>query len=273
MVRSRYCGALAAVLALPLLSGCAATPAGSATAGTPGMPPPATAATADATPGPASAGATPTAATPASDSGTGVAGCADGPARIPSGSRTTQVNDIDGDGRADTAFFTTTTPYEFGFATAAGGVYTTPDRHSPTGQHHAWTVNTDGFPGHAVVIDDGLEATVLAFRSCGFHPLTTADGSPLTIAIGARNASGDATTGIACNDRNGGILLEAAQARLRGDGRYDIAWSTLEPAGTASGATFSRPEIRFANLPSTDHRVQQARTSSCWAARTLTVSR
>jgi hypothetical protein len=113
---------------------------------------------------------------------------------------------------------------------------------------------------------------VLAFRGCGFQQLTTANGSALDIAIGARSATGDATTGLACNDRNGGVLLEAAQARLRTGGRYDIAWSTLEPGGTATGATFSRPEVRFADLRSTDARVQQARTSTCWAAHTLTVS-
>ncbi|MCU1472522.1 hypothetical protein [Amnibacterium sp.] len=271
MVRTAYCGALLAVLALPLLAGCAATPgAGPAAPASPArttagsaLVPASTAAHSTATPSPV-ASATAASRAPA--------GCDNGRTAIPTGARTVRVHDVDGDGRQDTAFFTTSKPWEFGFATSAGGVYTTPDRQTPTGAHHAWTVDTDGFPGHAIAIDDGLGAVLLRFQHCGFQQLTAKDGSGLSIPIGARSASGDATTGVACNDQNGGILIEAAQARLRTDGRYDIAWSTLEPIGTPTGASFSAAGVRYKGLAATDARVQQARTSTCWAAHTLTAT-
>jgi hypothetical protein len=273
MLRTAYCGALLVALALPLLAGCAPTPGAGPTAPaspagtTAGAAPTAPAVRATTPPSPA-----PSTTAAASGAPAGTAGCDNGRTTIPAGARTVRVNDIDGDGRQDTAFFTTSKPWEFGFATAAGGVYTTPDRQTPTGRHSAWTVGTDGFPGRAIVVDDGLGAVLLTFQHCGFAPLTAKDGSALSIAIGARSAAGDATTGVACNDRNGGVLIEAAQARLRSDGRYDIAWSTLEPIGTPTGATFSAPEVRYRGLPATDVRVQQARTSICWAAHTLTAT-
>ena len=49
----------------------------------------------------------------------------------------------------------------------------------------------------------------------------------VTIPIGARSAELDTTTGVARNDQNGAILLEAVRARQRSDSRHDIVWSTL----------------------------------------------
>jgi hypothetical protein len=243
--------AVIAAVALPLLTGCATSPAG-------------------ALPASGSAARVHELAAVSVHAAAADAGCSNAHTRIPASAHKTIVNDIDGDGRADTAFFTATKPYEFGFATAAGGVYTTRDRDTVTGQHHAFAVNTDGFPGHVIVIDDGLAATVLTFQNCHFQHLTTATGASLTIPIGAHGAEGEATTGVACNNQNGGILLEAVQARQRSNGRYDIAWSTLEPTGTTTGVTFSRFAVRYKNLAPTDRRVKQARTSTCWAAHTLT---
>lgn len=116
-----------------------------------------------------------------------------------------------------------------------------------------------------------MAAYLLTFQHCSFKHLAARNGSAVYVAIGARSAAHDATTGVACNNENGGILIEAVQARLRSNGRYDIAWSTLEPTGTSTGATFGKFEVRYKNLTLTDTRVHQARTSTCWAAKTLTV--
>ena len=282
MLKSAYRGALLAAVALPLLAGCAAAPAAQPTeASASSLPARSTSTATGATvdPSPASlisptmkASARATARATSSSNASSIVGCANGHTGVPADARTTQVNDVDGDGKSDTAFFTASKPYVFGFKTSAGGVYTTPDRHTPTGKHHAWAVNTDGFPGHAIAIDDGLTAALLTFQHCSFRSLTAAEGTPLQVPIGARSASGNATTGVACNNQNGGILIEAAQARLLSNGRYNIAWSTLEPTGTATGATFGKFAVRYKNLAATDSRVHQARTSTCWAATTLTVT-
>lgn len=141
MLRSAHCGALVAALTLPLLIGCAAAPAAS-------QPAAASQLSQSVAPARATAGVERTAAlsrsTPGSASGT--TGCANAKHTIPRGARTTRVNDVDGDGKRDTAFFTTSKPYVFGFKTSAGGIYTTPDRGPVKGAHHAWAVNTDGFP-------------------------------------------------------------------------------------------------------------------------------
>ena len=265
--------ALVAVVTIPLLAGCTAVPGPgpsvSATS-TSAAPSAVASSTAPANPTPsADPSASPvTTVTPvATATSAAAAGCANGRTAIPAGARTEKVMDIDGDGRSDTAFFTTSKPYEFGFATAAGGVYTTADLLPSGGAHHAWTTFTDGFPGRAIVLDDGVVATPLSFRDCRIRAITTSDGSPLTVPIGAHDASGNATTGVACNDQNGGILIESVQLRARSTGRYDVVWSTLEPDGTFSGV-----DVRYTDLAASDPRVAQARTSTCWAAHTLTVT-
>ena len=262
-------------LTVPLLAGCTSAP------GTALGPSSATSAvSSSAVPSATGASTPPAAATPTAsptsvsrstvDPTSGVDPCVNS-ATIPAGARRIGVADVDGDGHGDVAFLTASAPYEFGFATSSGGVFTTPDPLPARGAHHAWTTNTDGFPGHAVVLDDGLFAAVLRFQDCRFAPVRTPTGGALRIPIGARSASGDATTGVACNDRNGGVLIEAAQARLRSNGRYDIAWATLEPAGAGNGGTLSAFEVRFADVAPTSVRVAQARTSRCWASPTLTV--
>ena len=274
----RSTGLAMAVLALtvPLLAGCTSPPdvhpgPSSATSAVPSSAAPST--TAASTPpvvGTPTASATPVSRSTA-DPSSGAGHCVNS-ATIPAGAHRMSVADVDGDGHGDVAFLTVSAPYEFGFATSSGGVFTTPDPLPANGAHHAWTTNTDGFPGHAVVLDDGLFAAVLSFQDCRFAPVRTSTGGALLIPIGARSASGDATTGVACNDQNGGVLIEAAQARLRANGRYDIAWATLEPAGANNGGTLSDFDVRFADVAPTSARVAQARTSRCWASPTLTVN-
>jgi hypothetical protein len=174
-----------------------------------------------------------------------------------------RITDVDGDGQRDTLFLTGSAPWLVGVRTA-GGVFTIPDLLAhEAAPHTAWLANTDGAPGHTIVVDDGTAATVQAFRDCRIVRIDDASGQPLTLPLGGSSA---AATGVACNDQNGGILLEASRALRKADGRYDIAWRTLDQVDAQDRADLSAPETRWSGLAASDVRVAQARTSHCWAS-------
>lgn len=194
------------------------------------------------------------------------AGCSNGRSAIPAGASTRRIPDFDGDGRADTEFLTAKKPYRYGIKTAAGGVYTIDDVLAGPGRHRAWAVATDG-QGRLIVIDDGVDATVQQFRDCRIVRQVDRDGQPFLMGM---TGSGGPNTGVACNDQNGGILVEASRAVRRAGGRYDVVWTTVQPVvGTEDPDDVmldTRSDTRWRNLAATSLRVQQARTSHCWAA-------
>lgn len=198
---------------------------------------------------------------------TKAAGCSNGRTAIPTGSATRRIGDVDGDGRADTEFLTAKRPYRYGIRTAAGGVYTISDVLAGPGRHRAWEVGTDG-QGRAIVIDDGVNATLQEFRGCRIVRKLNRDGQPFLLGLAG---SGGPNTGVACNDLNGGILINASRAVRRSDGRYDIKWTTVQLAegGTGPDTVMLDPSqtlTRWHGLSATSTRVAQARTSHCWAA-------
>lgn len=198
---------------------------------------------------------------------TSPAGCSNGRTTIPTGSATQRIGDIDGDGRADTEFLTAKRPYRYGIKTAAGGIYTIDDVLAGPGKHRAWEVGTDG-QGRAIVIDDGVNATLQEFRDCRIVRKLNRDGQPFLLGLAG---SGGPNTGVACNDLNGGILVNAARAVRRSDGRYDIVWTVVQSATAGSPTDVvmldkTQTFTRWHGLAADSTRVKQARTSQCWAA-------
>lgn len=194
------------------------------------------------------------------------AGCSNGRTAIPAGSSTRRIGDFDGDGKRDTEFLTATKPYRYGIRTAAGGVYTIADVLAGPGRHRAWAVPTDG-QGRVIVIDDGVNATLQQFRGCRIVRQVDRDGQPFLLGM---TGSGGPNTGVACNDQNGGVLVMASRAVRRGDGRYDVVWTTVQSViSTADPDDVmldTTSDTRWRNLPATSRRVREARTSHCWAA-------
>ena len=195
------------------------------------------------------------------------AGCSNGRTAIPARSSTRTIPDVDGDGRRDTEFLTRTRPYRYGIRTSAGGVYTIADVLAGPGRHRAWIVGTDG-QGRVIVIDDGVNAGLQQFRDCRIIRQVDRDGQPFLLGM---TGSGGPNTGVACNDQNGGILVMASRAVRRGDGRYDVVWTTVQSVvGTASPDDLmldrSQTDARWTGLPAGAKRVAEARTSHCWAA-------
>jgi len=189
---------------------------------------------------------------------------------VPKSARTVPIGDVDGDGRDDTAFYAAvpgTTDaqghYDYGIHTAAGGVIKVRDRMKGINVHSGWFSGTDGM-GFVAVIDDTETATLYAFRGCRLIQPQHVGGGAYLMKIGNR-ASG--ATGVACNDLNGGVLLERATARKRSNGNYDIVRTIITVS--ADGKTAKQQSgsgsttVRWSNLKPSDKRVKQARANYC----------
>ncbi|MFD1721872.1 hypothetical protein [Amnibacterium endophyticum] len=189
---------------------------------------------------------------------------------VPKHARTVDIGDVDHDGKDDTAFYAAIPGtsdadghYDYGIHTAAGGVIKVRDRMTGMNVHGGWFSGTDGM-GFVAVIDDTETATLYAFRGCRLIQPQHVGGGAYVMKIGAR-AKG--ATGVACNDQNGGVLLERATARKRSNGNYDIVRTVIDVS--ADGRTAKRQggkgstEVRWSNLKPSDPRVQQARGSHC----------
>jgi hypothetical protein len=186
-------------------------------------------------------------------------------AKVPKGAVISAVQDVDGDTRSDTQFSGAVRGhFVYGVRTAAGGVYTITDPLKGDGVHSGWTTNTDSAGRTITVIDDQRTAKLYAFRSCGFVATAHVAGGAYEFAIGSTATAG---TGVACNDRNGGVLLERATAKKRTNGRYDIVWTmvSVSASGRTAKQDTSSTEVRFANLAASDPRVAQARANVCSA--------
>jgi hypothetical protein len=189
----------------------------------------------------------------------GATGCSNGSTTIPAGSSVAQIGDVDGDGRPDTEFFSSD-PIEYGIRTAAGGVYPTRDGLAGPATHSGWTAGLDASPGFVTVLDDGRSANLFVFEDCGWVRTKGVDGRGYSFGL---NGFSDAGTGVACNDRNGGVLLEGALAVKRANGRYDIRWTQIDVSSDGRLATNGATETRWSDLAASDPRVRQANESRC----------
>lgn len=185
-------------------------------------------------------------------------------ATMPAGAVTGPISDVDQDGRSDTQFYGAIGGRSvYGIRTSAGGVYTIRDTLRGLRTHSGFTAYLLG-DGFVSVIDDKETAELYAFRDCRFVQPQHKTGGAYTFALGAKSTSG---TGIACNDLNGGPILERATAKKRANGRYDIVWSTVQVS--EDGKTAYRQAgvgsslVRWSDLKASDVRVRDARASHC----------
>lgn len=244
-----------ALIGLPL-AGCAEP--GPASSGTPS----ASVGTTQGVSTPPSAVGTPSAAsspdaTPTVDP---AGGCPANGVPVPSGATTASIGDVDGDQRSDTAFYSEAGPFEYGIHTASGATIVLRDDLAGPGVHSGWSAKLDGPAIVATVLDDGRSASLHAFVGCRFVTTKGPDGSPYRFAL---NGFGTAGTGVACNDRNRGTLIEGALAVKRSDGRYDIRWTQIDLSADGTRATNGTTETRWSGLAASDPRVKQAMGSHC----------
>ncbi len=204
-------------------------------------------------------------ATPSASTGApSTTGCTNRTA-MPATSDTAVIGDIDGDGRPDTEFYSTaaTGQGEFGIHTGAGGVYPVQDGLAGPATHSGWTAGLDASPGYVTVLDDDRSANLFVFTHCAWVRTKGVDGKPYVFGLAGFYSAG---TGVACNDRNGGVLLEGVLANRRANGRYDIEWTQIDVSGDGRTAVNGATETRWSDLPATDARVQSAMESHCGTA-------
>ena len=198
-------------------------------------------------------------------------GCTDRGADVPAGAARTEVFDVDGDGKADTEFLTTSAPFRYGIETSAGGVYTADVALPARGVHSAWITPTDSGFADAVVVDDGSTAVLLSFHECRLRTIRTTDGAPFTMPL---RRSDERSTGVACTNQNGGTLIAAEETRRRDDGTYDVFQALVQFARASkpsagedqAGLDDFAPPARYTGLAADDPRVVQASGSFCWTA-------
>lgn len=253
MRRSSRIGAVAAVLAagMAMLAGCSAATPATTTAPTTAVVPTTPAATVTVT-------ATPS---PTDTQASGGKGCTNS-TPMPADVDSARIGDIDGDGKPDTEFYSDapTGAGQFGIHTAAGGVYLVNDGLAGPATHSGWTAGLDASPGFVTVLDDDRSANLFVFHDCSWVRTKGVDGKPYVFGLAGFYTAG---TGVACNDRNGGVLLEGVLAKKRSNGRFDILWTQIDVSADGTLARNGATETRWSDLPASDPRVQASMESHC----------
>jgi hypothetical protein len=162
--------------------------------------------------------------------------------------------DVDGDGKADTEWITTTPLLEFGVTTASGATYAFP---LPT----ASPASREGFIArlnyHRIVaiVDDGRSAYVYFFVNCGWVETKHSNGTQYALDFDDFSGTG---SGVGC------ILGYVNSYQVTTTGTGDTVTATpLDLNGTGSIASAGATTTVVANASSSDPRVKVAQEISC----------
>lgn len=216
-------------------------------------------ATPSASPTPAASATAGPSAIPVSTPRSGT-GCSPNDASIDIGMQH-RIVDVDGDGRADTEFYTADLPLRFGVRTASGATIVLDDD-LPGTVHRGFVGVTEG--GFRAVIADDRTAEAYVLADCRFTRIVEADGRPFSVTFRRpATAAGTSPSGLVCTNLNGGEFLATARAQQRSDGRWDVWWGILQGRGDRVEPDPLTGDPIFTDLPASDPRVGNAFTSSC----------
>lgn len=154
------------------------------------------------------------ATTPAASPGTGCPAAGDG---IPPGASSTEVIDVDGDGRPDTAWLTAGADRTFGITTASGATFSAPITSAspiPASAVVGSVATTDAGDVPIALVDLGREAQLFALTDCTVAQTTDSSGQAYVFDRGF----GDQGTGVGCSDVDGATRLAGLLATPEGDG-------------------------------------------------------
>jgi hypothetical protein len=200
----------------------------------------------------------PTSGVPVNGAATGP-GCPANGVAIPAGATVSAIEDVDGDGLADTQFFQENPEFAYGISTASGATYLLKDSLAGPNTHSGWSAPLES--GLVVtVLDDGRSARLNTFIDCAFVATTAADGSDLNLYL---SGFGDAGTGIECTEGNGGRWLSYVQATRLDTGRYTITGTSIDVSPDGATASFGYSSEIATDIAADDPRVDVAMRSSC----------
>ena len=187
------------------------------------------------------------------------AGCPANGVSIPAGAETSAIDDVDGDGKPDTQFFTEEPDFFYGISTASGATVMIRSDLAGPGKHSGWSARLES--GLVVtVLDDSRAATLHAFVNCAFVTTTEADGSAADLYL---TGFGDDNTGVQCYSGNGGRWVYGVLATRLTSGRYTITRSYLTFSKDGSTVTLSPATEEATDIAADDPRVALAMKSSC----------
>jgi hypothetical protein len=173
------------------------------------------------------------------------AGCSSGAVPVPAGATSRVVGDLDGDGRADTAWIVAGPDgvTRVGVATAAGGgAVKVWDSASPV-MRSILVADADAAAPFEIFADDGRLVQLWQFRDCQILDVLNAQGRPYVFSLGF----GVVGTGVGCVDIAGSQELVGLD--VTADDGTTVSWSRtivhLEDGhavnGEISTGTFTRP--------------------------------
>lgn len=200
----------------------------------------------------------PSAAPPAVEP-SGATGCPANGVAIPAGSTSGTIPDVDGDGAADTQFYSEFPDFLYGIQTASGMTAFLHDDLAGPGKHSGWSGRLES--GLVItMLDDSRTATLHAFVNCEFVTTLGWNDEPYRFSL---NGFGDDNTGVQCSNGNGGRQLIGLNAIRQDDGSYDIIRTlvTVSLDGRRVVDTYSSTPLR--GVPAADARVNAAMDSQC----------
>jgi hypothetical protein len=152
-----------------------------------------------AAPAPAPSGSATSSAASTSGAGTGAAGagCAVNGTGIPAGAASGPTVDVDGDGRADSAWLQRNADGSqlVGITTASGATFGALYRSGSPIDRKVLVADVNGAGTIAVIVSDGRRASLFTVADCSLVPVRNAQGAQYSFDLGF----GDAGTGIGCS--------------------------------------------------------------------------
>lgn len=186
------------------------------------------------------------------------AGCPATDGGIPEGAATSEVVDVDGDGRADTAWITGGADRTFGITTASGATFSAPiESASPIGA--SAVVNTVGADLTPIaLVDLGRQAQLFSLDGCAVTQTVDDGGQPYVFDRGF----GDQGTGVGCTDVDGVLHLAGLLATEEGDG-WTVTRTLVDLTPSGDVATNGAVDVVAEGAAATDAVVTTAQEVSC----------
>ena len=136
---------------------------------------------------------------------------------VPQGASSTEVVDVDGDGRPDTAWLTAGADRTLGITTASGATFSAPIISAspiPASAVVGGVATSDAADVPIALVDLGREAQLFALTDCTVTQTLDASGQPYVFDRGF----GDQGTGVGCSDVDGATRLAGLLATQEDDG-------------------------------------------------------
>jgi len=140
---------------------------------------------------------------------------------VPEGAAATEVIDVDGDGRPDTAWLTGGAGRTFGITTASGATFSAPIESAspiPASAVVGSVAVTGAGNVPLALVDLGREALVFSLAECRVVQTVDSSGQPFTFDRGF----GDQGTGVGCSDTPTGTRLAGLLAVQNEDGTWTV---------------------------------------------------